>query len=172
MITYCTKCLFPDSKPDLFFDERGVCIACNNYDDRSGIDWEQRWRELAELLNRYRKKDGSNWDCIVPVSGGKDSTYQVLRVLELGMNPLCVTSVTCHLSDLGRRNINNIKNLGVDYVEMSPNPLIRRKLNRIGLTQVGDISWPEHVGIFTIPAVLYAWSPPGVNASLILVGTR
>jgi hypothetical protein len=55
------------------------------------------------------------------------------------------------LSDIGRRNIDNIKRLGVDYVEFSPNPIIRAKLNRIGLTQVGDISWPEHVGIFTIP---------------------
>ena len=53
--------------------------------------------------------------------------------------------------DIGRRNIQNLKSLGVDYVEVSPNPLVRRKLNRIGLTQVGDISWPEHVGIFTIP---------------------
>ena len=55
------------------------------------------------------------------------------------------------MSEIGRKNIENIKRLGVDYVEMSPNPLVRAKLNRIGLTQVGDISWPEHVGIFTIP---------------------
>jgi N-acetyl sugar amidotransferase len=85
------------------------------------------------------------------VSGGKDSHFQVIRVLQLGLNPLCVTATTCDLSDIGRRNIQNLKGLGVDYVEVSPNPVIRRKLNRIGLTQVGDISWPEHVGIFTIP---------------------
>ena len=120
MITYCTKCLFPSTKPDLFFDENGVCVACNNYDERSDVDWTQRRVELDEVLGRYRNTDGSNWDCIVPVSGGKDSTYQVLRMLELGMNPLCVTSTTCHLSELGRRNIDNIKNLGVDYIEMSP----------------------------------------------------
>jgi len=64
---------------------------------------------------------------------------------------LCVTSTTCDLSDIGRKNIENIKRLGVDYVEFSPNPIVRARLNRIGLTQVGDISWPEHVGIFTIP---------------------
>src|SRR4029079_6476335 len=52
---------------------------------------------------------------------------------------------------IGRKNIENIKRLGVDYVEFSPNPVVRGKLNRIGLTEVGDISWPEHVGIFTIP---------------------
>ena len=72
-------------------------------------------------------------------------------MLQLGMNPLCVTATTCDLSEIGRKNIENIKNLGVDYVEFSPNPLVRRKLNRIGLREVGDISWPEHVGIFTIP---------------------
>jgi len=87
----------------------------------------------------------------VPVSGGKDSTTQVIRMIQLGMNPLCVTATTCDLSDIGRKNIQNIKSLGVDYVEFSPNPVIRHKLNRIGLSQVGDISWPEHVGIFTIP---------------------
>src|SRR5258706_276396 len=72
-------------------------------------------------------------------------------MLQFGVRPLCVTATTCDLSDIGRRNIQNIKNLGVDYVEFSPNPVVRRKLNRIGLLQVGDISWPEHVGIFTIP---------------------
>src|SRR5207248_9460841 len=57
----------------------------------------------------------------------------------------------CDLSAIGRKNIEYIKRLGVDYVEFSPDPVIRAKLNRIGLTEVGDISWPEHVGIFTIP---------------------
>ncbi|PIL16333.1 hypothetical protein P775_25025 [Puniceibacterium antarcticum] len=72
-------------------------------------------------------------------------------MLQLGLNPLCVTSTTCDLSVIGRANIENLKGLGVDYVEVSPNPRIRAKPNRIGLKQVGDISWPEHVGIFTIP---------------------
>jgi hypothetical protein len=75
----------------------------------------------------------------------------VIRVLQLGLNPLCVTATTCDLSAIGRVNLENLKQLGVDHVEFSPNPLVRTKLNRIGLTEVGDISWPEHVGIFTIP---------------------
>ncbi len=141
----------PDTKPDLHFDEEGFCNACRNYENRKEIDWEARKKDLLALVDKYRSKDGSTWDCIVPVSGGKDSTYQVIRMLQLGLNPLCVTATTCHLSEIGRKNIENIKRLGVDYVEFSPNPLVRRKLNRIGLTQVGDISWPEHVGIFTIP---------------------
>jgi N-acetyl sugar amidotransferase len=140
----------PHTKPDLHIDEAGVCNACRSFEKRKEIDWDQRKKELLALLKRYRR-NGSNWDCIVPVSGGKDSTYQVIRVLQFGLNPLCVTSTTCDLSEIGRKNIENIKHLGVDHVEFSPNPIVRAKLNHIGLTEVGDISWPEHVGIFTIP---------------------
>lgn len=141
----------PDTKPDLHLDNDGICNACRSYENRKIVDWESRYKELLKIVDKYRNRSGTNWDCIIPVSGGKDSTYQVVRMLQLGMNPLCVTSTTCDESILGRKNIENLKNLGVDHVQMSPNPLIRAKLNRIGLTQVGDISWPEHVGIFTIP---------------------
>lgn len=150
MLKYCVRCVMPHTKPDLHIDEDGVCNACRSIEKRNEIDWDQRKKDLLIVLDRYRK-NGSNWDCIVPVSGGKDSTYQVIRMLQLGLNPLCVTSTTCDLSDIGRKNIENIKKLGVDYVEFSPNPIVRAKLNRIGLVEVGDISWPEHVGIFTIP---------------------
>lgn len=151
MLRYCARCVMPDTKPDLQFDEEGVCSACRAYENRRAVDWDQRRRELDEILARYRRSDGGHWDCIVPVSGGKDSTYQVIRMLQMGLNPLCITATTCDLSDIGRRNIQNIKQLGVDHVEFSPDPVTRAKLNRIGLTEVGDISWPEHVGIFTIP---------------------
>jgi N-acetyl sugar amidotransferase len=151
MLTYCNRCVMPSTKPDLLLDEEGICNACRSYERRKEVDWDSRYQELVVLLEKYRRKDGSNWDCIVPVSGGKDSTYQVVRMLQLGLNPLCVTSTTCDLSSIGRQNIENLKHLGVDYVEVTPNPLVRAKLNRVGLTQVGDISWPEHVGIFTIP---------------------
>jgi N-acetyl sugar amidotransferase len=141
----------PETKPDLSFNEEGICSACQSYLNRREVDWAARHRELETIVERYRSKNAKRWDCIIPVSGGKDSTSQVVRVLQLGLNPLCVTATTCDLSAIGRRNIENIKRLGVDYIELTPNPLVRRKLNRIGLTQVGDISWPEHVGIFTIP---------------------
>lgn len=141
----------PNTKPDLQLNTEGICNACRSYERRKEINWDERKKELLQILENYSQPDGSNWDCIIPVSGGKDSTYQVVRMLQLGMNPLCVTSTTCDLSDIGRKNIENLKHLGVDYVEFSPNPLIRAKLNRIGLEQVGDISWPEHIGIFTIP---------------------
>ena len=143
--------MMPDTKPNLSFDEEGICNACRNYEKRDEVDWNKRKEELMSILDKYRSKDGLNWDCIIPVSGGKDSTYQVVTMLELGMNPLCVTSTTCHLTEIGRENIENIKNLGVDYIEITPNKKVRKHLNRIGLFEVGDISWPEHVGIFTIP---------------------
>lgn len=150
MLKYCIHCVMPHTKPDLHIDEEGVCNACRSYEKRKDVDWDRRRGELLVLLEKYRR-NGNHWDCIVPVSGGKDSTYQVIRMLQLGLNPLCVTSTTCDLSVIGRKNIDNIKRLGVDYMEFSPNPLVRAKLNRIGLIEVGDISWPEHVGIFTIP---------------------
>jgi N-acetyl sugar amidotransferase len=149
MIRYCKNCLLPSSKPDLSFNANGVCSACNSYARREGINWENREAEFLKIVDKHKSK--SNWDCLVPVSGGKDSTVQVIKMLELGLNPLCVNATTCDLTKIGRANIENLKNLGVDYVEFSPNPRTRKKLNKIGLEVVGDIAWPEHVGIFTIP---------------------
>lgn len=149
MLNYCKRCVMPDTKPDLILDDEGVCNACRSYEAREDINWESRKKELHMVLDKYRNR--GNWDCIVPVSGGKDSTYQVIKMLEMGLKPLCVTATTCDLSELGRKNIENIKKLGVDHMQFSPNPIIRARLNKIGLTEVGDISWPEHVGIFTIP---------------------
>lgn len=151
-IQYCNRCLYPETKPDLLLDSEGVCNGCRNFENRASVDWIKREKELTEILGHYRSKNKSNYDCIVPVSGGKDSTYQVVMMLERGMNPLCVTASTDKLSEIGRRNIENIKSLGVDYIEVSTNPVVRRRINRLALRQIGDISWPEHVTIFTIPA--------------------
>lgn len=151
MLTYCRRCVMPSTKPDLKIDAEGVCSACRHYERRKTVDWDARLAEMKKLLAEYRSSDGSRNDCIIPVSGGKDSTYQVIRMLEMGMNPLCVTATTDHLTDIGRYNIENIKRLGVDYIEVTPNPVVRRRINRLALRQVGDISWPEHVAIFTIP---------------------
>jgi N-acetyl sugar amidotransferase len=150
-IVYCRRCLYPETKPDIFFDAEGVCSACRHFESRVEVDWDARERELVEILDRYRTSDGKTYDCVVPVSGGKDSTVQALRMLELGMNPLCVTGTTDQLSDIGRRNIENLKNQGVDFIEYTMNPVVRRRINRLALREVGDISWPEHIAIFTLP---------------------
>jgi N-acetyl sugar amidotransferase len=151
VIRYCTRCVMPDTKPDLQFDQDGVCSACRYYERRGVVDWDQRKKELNAIVERCRPQNKSWWDCVIPVSGGKDSHFQVIKMLEMGAHPLCVTATTCDLSDIGRRNIENLKNLGVDYIEFTTNPVVRRKINRLGLTQVGDVSWPEHASIFTIP---------------------
>jgi N-acetyl sugar amidotransferase len=150
-IFLCLKCLLPSTKPDLSFNTEGVCSACTAYENRSKIDWVKRENEFHSRMSYLAKGNLSGWDCVIPVSGGKDSTYQVLKMIEMGYKPLCVTATTCDLTDIGRRNIENVKNLGIDYIEVTSNPKIRTQLNSIGLRTVGDISWPEHLSIFTIP---------------------
>ena len=146
---YCTKCILPSTKPDLEFDENGVCQGCNAYNNRDTIDWSLREKEFQKLFSNYKNKN--EYDCVIPVSGGKDSTYQVIKVLEYGLNPLCVTAKTDFLTDIGRRNIENIKKLGVDHIEVSTDPILRNKINKFTLKTIGDISWAEHVTIFTVP---------------------
>jgi hypothetical protein len=66
MIRYCTRCVMPETKPDILFDEEGVCSACRHFSLRGSVDWDVRRAELVELLDRYRSKDGSNYDCCHP----------------------------------------------------------------------------------------------------------
>lgn len=150
-IRYCRRCVLPETKPDLRLDDEGICNACRNYENRPSVDWDQRWQELQTIVARYAPKDRSNYDCVIPASGGKDSTFQVLKMLELGANPLCVYAHTDKLTGIGRRNLDTMQGLGVDVLEFKTNPVARRKINRIGLRQVGDIAWPEHLTIFTVP---------------------
>ena len=148
---YCTKCLYPETKPDLWFDPlTGECSACLAFDERKNVDWKKQAEKFCSIMNA-QTYHWPTYDCIVPVSGGKDSHFQILRVLELGYKPLAVTATTDDLSVIGRRNLNNISKLGVDHIEVSVNSLIRRKINKYTLKEIGDISWAEHVTIFTIP---------------------
>lgn len=139
----CKLCVIPDTRPDTSFVD-GVCSACLSYAKRPEIDWDARKKELLQLLDKH------NGRCIVPSSGGKDSTYQTLTLLDLGTEVTVVTATTCHLTEIGRRNIDNLARFA-RTVEITPNRTVRAKLNRIGLCDVGDISWPEHVSIFTTP---------------------
>lgn len=141
----------PDTKPDLSLDKDGICDACLSADKKEKIDWDDRKKELVKILEKYCNKDGSNYDCVVPVSGGKDSTFQTLTIKELGFNPLCVTFEPTHPTELGRRNLANLRKLGVDLISIEKNPDVYRKLCWEGFTKVGDHDWPNHVGIFTAP---------------------
>jgi N-acetyl sugar amidotransferase len=145
----CKNCLIPNIRPDQIFT-KGICNACTFFEEKHNINWKSRQEKLFEIIKNL-KLNKNKWNCIVPSSGGKDSLYQAIRAKELGLNPLIVIATTCHLSDLGRKNIENLKNVGFDTIEFSSNPVVRKKLNRLCLEEIGDISWPEHVSIFTLP---------------------
>jgi N-acetyl sugar amidotransferase len=142
----CKLCVTPDTRPDTQFID-GVCSACIAYAKRENVDWATRKKNLEGLLDQY---GGGEYDCIVPSSGGKDSHYQVLTLLDMGAKPLVVTATTCHLTPIGRRNIDNLAR-HADTLEITPNRTVRAKLNRLAMEMVGDISWPEHVLIHTVP---------------------
>ena len=151
---FCCRCLIPETRPETTFDESGLCCGCQSFDARSLIDWDDRQKQFQHLaieMRREARHRGAMYDCIVPVSGGKDSHYQVLTALDHGLRVLAVTAETDHLSDIGRRNLDNIAKLGCDHIEVKTNPVIRRKINRFTLETIGDISWAEHITIFSIP---------------------
>ena len=149
---YCKKCVYPDTKPDLIFDKDGVCNACRNHERKNEVNWEERREEFLKIVEKFKSKNGSLYDCVIPVSGGKDSHYQAYFIKkEFGLNPLLVNFIPRDLVPLGRKNIENLKRLGFDYIEFTPNPIVYRKLAKIGLTELGDVTWPEHHGLFTVP---------------------
>ncbi len=149
----CTKCIMPNTKPDLSFDEEGVCDACRSMEKKDAdIDWEARAKEFGELLEKHKSKDGSNYDCIIPVSGGKDSTYQAYIIKKVyGLDPLCVTWAPAMKTELGKRNLEVLQELGVDHIMFTPNPVVYRKIFKEALVRLGDPCWACHLGMFTYP---------------------
>jgi len=168
-INYCKVCLYPETKPDLGFDENGVCTACLAAEEKNtGIDWAQRADEFNEIINYYKKpKEEIGYDCIVPVSGGKDSTYQAyfMKVV-CGLNPLCVCFETTMVTELGQKNLDNLTKMGIDVIHFKKNNEVYKKMVIEGFKRVGDEMWPNHKGIFTIP-VMFAVK---MNIPLIIWG--
>lgn len=148
---YCTECIMPSTRPEQVFDG-GVCDACRSAKRKhTEIDWQQRQVEFENILQTYRG-DGSWYDCIIPVSGGKDSCYQAITMKEkYGMNPLCATFTPCELTDVGRQNLDFLREEGFDLIQVSHNRKSYRELMKIGFLKLGDCCWPEHIGIFTAP---------------------
>jgi len=150
----------PDTKPDLHFDETGQCSACRSVEKKTNnIDWNERQSQLERLLDIH------NGEVIVPSSGGKDSTYQAIRLKEMGAHVTAVTARTCHLTPIGRENIDNLAR-HVRTIEVVPDMSVRAKLNKLGLELVGDISWPEHAAIFSTPFKVAA----EIGTKLIMYG--
>ena len=147
-------CLFPETKPDLFFNEQGVCSACvSSIQKKNEIDWNNREKEFFEIINKYKKQPNeSGYDCLIPVSGGKDSSYQAYFMKEVcGLNPLCVCFETTSITELGQKNLDNISKMGIDVIYFKKNYEVYKTMVIEGFKRVGDEMWPNHIGIFTIP---------------------
>ena len=154
-IKYCKNCVMPDTKWENRLDETGICSACRYVEVKEKTDWEKRRAELKQIFEKYKSKDGSNYDCICPVSGGKDSHYITYVVTQVfGLNPLLVSFRPTYreLTDVGRKNLENLKKtFNVDCLEFSPKPDVYRKIQKIALLELGDASYPAPFCIFTIP---------------------
>jgi N-acetyl sugar amidotransferase len=152
MVMRCKKCLFPDTKPDLEFKD-GICSACHyHFEVKPKIDWEKRYAILCELCIQNVNFDGS-WDCIIPVSGGKDSHFITYYMKEkMGMNPLLVSFIPSDQTPLGRKNLENLKKtFDVDCIEFYAKPSEYHDMQVQGLKELGDHALPEHLGIFSVP---------------------
>jgi N-acetyl sugar amidotransferase len=152
-LRYCTKCVMPDTRPDLHFDEQGVCDACRAFGRKhAAIDWDARRKEFEALLDKFGNKSPSKYDCVIPVSGGKDSHLTLHYAKEVyGLNPLCVCFEPTLPTDIGRQNLANISRLGVDLIHFKQDPIIYKKLIMEGFKRVGDMEWANHMGIWSVP---------------------
>ena len=131
---YCKKCLQPDTRPGIMFNEEGICYACLYEEEKKNIDWKQRELRLMSIANRARdekKRRGNLHDCVIGVSGGKDSTYQAVYAKEkLGLNRLLVNCFPDGITDVGRHNLDNLGHIsnGFDMLSIRNNPIVSRKL--------------------------------------------
>jgi len=147
---YCTECVIPSTRPNISLDERGVCNACRAHKSKTSIDWPARENLFTEVAANARERSES-YDCLVPVSGGKDSTWQVLKVLEHGLTPLCVTWKSPARTAIGARNLANLIDLGVDHIDFQISPRTERAFMLAALERFGATAVPMHMALFNIP---------------------
>src|SRR3989344_9195869 len=124
MSTYCAVCVLPNTRPGLVLDDKGVCNACRQ-SAQEEVDWKQRKQDWEKVVFEAKEKQAV-YDCVIPVSGGKDSTWQTVMCLEHGLRPLAVTWRTPARTKLGQKNLDNLISLGVDHIDWSVNPTIER----------------------------------------------
>jgi N-acetyl sugar amidotransferase len=153
---YCSRCCYPMIAVfvTLDGDEEAVCSGCRvNTDIKNAIDWDQRQQMLKDLLDEYGSPDGSTYDCLIPVSGGKDSWFQVDTIVNrFHKKPLLVTYHGNNYTDVGMRNLIRMREVfGCDHVFFTPNIRVLEAMNRLGFRIQGDMNWHSHCGIFTYP---------------------
>lgn len=161
-IIWCKRCAYPSiSAAPLEFDEHGVCTGCRVSDAKQAIpqsEWARRKELLKEILEKNRSRDGSRYDCVIPVSGGKDSYYQAHVIMhEFGLKPLLVTYNGNNYLDAGWQNVHRMKEVfDTAHIFYSPGVELLKKLNRLAFIIMGDMNWHAHVGITTLPVQVAA----------------
>lgn len=154
---YCQRCVYPaNARPGIILDEDGVCSGCRLVESRPQINWAEREAMLVELLEEYKAKQrskGNPYDCIIPISGGKDSHYQVYKVKFIyGLNPLLVCYNHTFNTPVGQRNLSNIvQKCDCNLVRYTSAPGSALRLAKYMLQKIGDITWHYHAGIMTFP---------------------
>jgi len=123
-LKFCKNCILPNTRPNLKIDEDGVCDACKN--KKTKINWKNRRNKFLKIVKKIKNKNKKNYDCLIPVSGGKDSTWQVLMALKYKMKPLCITWRSPARNEVGQKNLDNLIRLGVDHIDFSINPKIEK----------------------------------------------
>ena len=136
-IFWCKNCLNTSTRPRIEFDQRGWCNACQWMEEKKTLNWDIRNKELRKLLNKFRSNDQS-FDCLVPVSGGKDGSYVSYQLKhKYNMNPLTVTVRPDLALDVGEENLKNFINAGYNHIHISPDPKIMKRFNKYGFIEKG-----------------------------------
>lgn len=166
---FCTNCIMPDTRPHITFDDNGVCIACQNNEKKETTDWTERYKELEELCSKYRRNNPGEYDCIIAVSGGKDSHYQVHVMKELmGMNPLLITVEDVFtMTEAGKHNVQNISEaFGCNMISFKPNRRAAKVISRYMFENYGRPLWYIDRLLYTVPLYYAA----ALNIPLLVYG--
>jgi len=143
---YCKKCVQPDTMPGIEFDD-GICMACRFAEQQ--VDWDARQRELNEIAQWAKDNSHGGFNCVVGVSGGKDSHFQALYAKDkLGLKPLLVNSIPDQITKAGRHNLENLVQMGFDLIQMRPNPIICRSLARRAFFEYGNPVKPSEYPLY------------------------
>lgn len=153
----CTRCLYTSIHPlHILFDDEGVCSGCRVHEEKDFLDWNKRGEKLELILKEYRSNSGRNYDCIIPVSGARDSFFIVHTIKkEYGMNPLLVTYNKHYNTDVGIRNLANLRiKFDCDIMTQTINPEVVKKITRSTFRRFGSIYWHCLAGQTVFPVQL------------------
>ncbi|MCA9290154.1 MAG: N-acetyl sugar amidotransferase, partial [Phycisphaerales bacterium] len=146
---YCSRCVTPCNRPNIRIEPDGRC-NCATLEEKATIDWPARAHAFRDLVADVRARN-ARYDCVIPVSGGKDSTWQVVTCLEHGLRPLAVTWRPPLRTKVGQANLDNLVDLGVDHIDFRVNPDVEKRFMYEALVRHGSPAVPMHMAIFAIP---------------------